>query len=406
MIGDREDSEAMFLHCVLRDNGILLEAKVTAEMFTTYRGLFSKTSALIARGQAKLSDLMREANDRETQLLAPLAQNHSTNWQGFEAKIITAWSTEKFHDALRDALDRDLNTGIETVEKAIMEIATRRTPAKTSKLSDLMLPVITKISEGGHAKGIPFGFPLIDNATMGAKASQLIIVGARPSQGKSALMTHLIRNMGRESKPGLITIESADEEIALRILAGEARIDSRLLMAGKVDEPGERRKLAHAGLAVSQWGKNVSIHDQPGISLTEVHSVCRRMAKDGADVIFIDYLQLIRAAGFAQKWEEVAEVCSGLKAIARELKIPLIALAQLRRDADDKRPGMGDIQHSSAAEQFADQVWLIYHKRDKEGKLMNSRIILEKVRDGQTRDVLVDFERNTMNFFEREDQKE
>jgi replicative DNA helicase len=137
------------------------------------------------------------------------------------------------------------------------------------------------------------------------------------------------------------------------------------------------------------------------------------MAKDGVKVLFVDYLQLVKVPGKESKREEVAEVSTALKSIARELKITVVALAQLSRDADDRRPSMGNVQHSSQVEQDADQVWLIWHKKSDvttpEGEPEKGRsfIILDKVRDGETGDVEVTFERSTANFYEvvREDNR-
>jgi len=357
---------------------------------------------MVAKGPVNRRDMDRVSNEHEKTLLAQLSPEHTANWKFFEDKLIKHWSIEKIHTAFRIGLELGLDEAIETAEKAISEVAQIKSPAKSGKLSALLLPVLTKIKEGGHAKGVMFGFHQIDEATMGAKPGQLIIIGARPSQGKSALMSHLLRNVGKVEKTGVITIESSDEELALRIISGESQIDSRNLMAG-VLTPTWRSNLVTAGREIAGYGEQVWVHDQPGITLSEVHSVCRRMTKDGVKVIFIDYLQLIRINGKATKREEVAEASTGLKTIARELGIAIVALAQLGRDADERRPGMGDIQHASQVEQDADQVWLIYHKRDSEGKIESSRIILEKVRDGSTRDVLVDFFRPVMTFKEKAD---
>jgi replicative DNA helicase len=253
---------------------------------------------------------------------------------------------------------------------------------------------------GGNVRGVSYGFTAIDKATQGAKPGQLVIIAARPSQGKSALMGHLVRNMAKEAPVGVITIESDEDELTLRLLAGESRMDSRILMAGNLANM-DKKTLAQGGTRLSEFSDNVWVYDQAGIRLNQVQSVARKMANNGIKVLFIDYLQLIRIAGKETKREEVAEVSTSLKALARELKICIVALAQLSRDADERRPGMGDLQHSSQPEQDADQIWLIYHQKDSEGKILKSKIILEKVRDGATMDVPIVFERNTLNFFEQ-----
>ena len=137
----------------------------------------------------------------------------------------------------------------------------KQSNSKTKKLSDLLLPMLEKIQQGGHAKGIPFGFNLIDKATMGAKPGQLVIVAARPSQGKSALMSHLIRNTGKVDSIGVITIESDEEELALRIMAGESRID-RILMKGEISLQN-KTKLAIAERVLTNTAKRFLFMTKP-----------------------------------------------------------------------------------------------------------------------------------------------
>jgi len=402
---DRVDCEKMFIYAVLRDNALLFESQLTPDMFTKYTPIFIKIVEMAIKGTVKKSDLVIGANEREMELIESLDGYTTANWRYFHDQIVKAWSMERIRRACKIALEEDLDESVEEIEKALNEVSLKQSNSKTKKLSDLLLPMLEKITDGGHVKGVPFGFNLIDKATMGAKPGQLVIVAARPSQGKSALMSHLIRNMGKVESVGVITIESDENELSLRIMAGESKIDSRILMNGNIDN-NYKPKLAVAGKDINEYGQKVFIHDQAGIRLNQLQGVARKMARDGIKVLFVDYLQLIKVPNKESKREEVAEASTALKSLARELKICVVALAQLGRDADDKRPSMGDIQHSSQCEQDADQVWLIYHTKDKDGKINDSRIILEKVRDGATKDVAVDFERTTMNFYEKERQYE
>jgi len=130
------------------------------------------------------------------------------------------------------------------------------------------------------------------------------------------------------------------------------------------------------------------------------------MVRDGAQCLFLDYLQLVRVPKKLNRTEEVSEVSTAIKALARELKVPIVTLAQLNRDADNVRPHMGNFQHSSQIEQDADQGWLLWHKMDADGRVTESRIIIAKARDGHVRDVKVNFDRPILTFSEIDNQVE
>ena len=184
-----------------------------------------------------------------------------------------------------------------------------------------------------------------------------------------------------------------------RILSSDSGVDGRKLHTGMLTQ-GDLADISASTLRLQEMAQNLIIHDQPSIKLAQLQAVVRRMARDGAAVVFLDYLQLVRVPGKDKRSEEVGEVSTALKALARELGICVVALAQLGRDSDGARQGMGDFQHSSQIEQDADQLWMIWHKTNSDGVVTESRIILAKVRDGQVRDVPVRFDRPTLTFYE------
>jgi len=281
-------------------------------------------------------------------------------------------------------------------------VALRQTNAKSKPIRELVNSALARITERvklrGQIPGVSWGFNTIDDATLGAQGGQLVVVGARPSQGKSALMAQLARKMARGgTQVGVITIESSETELVIRMLGSDAGIDGRKLQTGMLGQTN-LADLSQAGHRLLK--DNIVIHDQPSIRLSQVQAVMRKMARDGAKVVFLDYLQLIRVPSKDKRSEEVGEASTALKALARELNICIVTMAQLGRDSDDRRPNMGDFQHSSQIEQDADQLWLLWHKQDQEGNFTESRIILAKVRDGQVRDVRVRFDRPTLTFYE------
>lgn len=405
--GTKEDAERMFLGAVLTDNTILLSSRLESKMFGQYRPMFDLIVKLAGVGTVKRSSLLIPGlTDREKELRDSLdGAWSSSSWVFYHDRIIELWGQERLHEACKTAANQPLGDARETMERALSEVDLKQSGATTKPLRETLQATLGRILAGKSDVGIPFGIGAIDRATMGARQGQLVIIAARPSQGKSALMAHLARNMARRTKVGVVTIESDENELTIRLIAGEARIDSKLLIAGKTSEM-QGHKLKDGGARLAEIQDNMLIHDHPGISLVQLQATARRMAKDGVKVLFLDYLQLVKVPDKESKREEVAEVSTSLKAIARELKITVVALAQLSRDADEKRPHMGNVQHSSQLEQDADQVWLIWHKKSEvttpegEKERVRSYIILDKVRDGETGDVEVTFERSTANFFE------
>lgn len=405
-IGSREDSEVMFLSCLLNDNTILMEAKVESKMFGRYRPIFDKIIECAKTGKVTKRDILyRNLDEREKELAETIiASPPSYAWEHFQSRIIEHWGRDLLSTAANIAKQQDVEAARQTLNDALAELDGKRSGAKTVTLRDAAIRTLDRIKSGKAAMGILFGIPTIDASTLGARPGQYIVIGARPSQGKSALMAQLVRNQARRHKVGVIQLESDENELSIRILAGEGRIDTKVLIAGDLRgmKPGS---LNVAGQGLTEIQDNVFIHDHPGMDLAQFQSVCRSMRAMGCEIIYLDYLQLVKNPGKQSKREEVAEISTTIKATARNLGIPIVALAQLSRDADDKRPTMGTLQHSSQAEQDADQLWLIWH-REKENqvtgqpKSWESFIIIDKARDGETRDVPIIFDRPVMNIVE------
>lgn len=404
MTFEREEAERFFLASVLEDNGILAETHLDIGMFKKYRGVFAKILDLSKKGPVDTNALIVHRGDLEPVMIADVMETCiSAQWTHFQRAIYEGWAEDHVHKACKQAVELPYSSAVETIEQALTAVTLRETGSTTKRLGDLLGPALERIGERmklrGKLPGISFGLESVDRATMGAQGGRLVVIGARPSQGKSALMAQIARRMASAEKVGIITVESDENELTQRLLTAESQIDGRKLSTGILSAI-DMAKLAEAGHRLNAIRENMAVHDQPGIKLSQMQSVARRMAREGAKVIFLDYLQLVRVPGKESRREEVAEVSTSIKALARELGVCIVALAQLSRDSDDKRPTMGDCQHSSQIEQDADQVWLIWHRKDREGKVYESRLILDKVRDGMTRDVLIRFDRPTLSFYE------
>lgn len=401
----RIEAERLFISSALFDNGVLAETLLDASMFTKYAKLYQRILDLAPKATVNVEALIVHGADLDPALIASLDPFTSTSWMHYQKAIFDAWAQDKIHAACKVALTSDFPSAVEALDRTLSAVQLRETGSRTKSLGELLLPALERIKQRmelrGRLPGYSFGLSTVDWSTLGAQEGQVVVIGARPSQGKSALMAQFARHMAKTVKVGIFTVESSDSELVGRIFTAESQVDGRLISSGKLS-PGDMARVVDAGHRLHTLRDNLIVHDQPGLTLSQLFSVARRMAREGVKVIFLDYLQLVRVPGKESRREEVAEVSTALKALARELKVCVIALAQLSRDSDEKRPGMGDCQHSSQIEQDADQVWLIWHRRDREGRVIDSRIILDKVRDGMTRDVLVRFERSTLTFCEIE----
>jgi|SRR6185369_2457480 len=408
MSDSREEYERAFLGCVLHDSDVLVSSYLTEAMFTHHRRIFKVFVELSAKTRVIYDDIpMILAAGIDAVTIAKLADSAAgaSNWEYYQEGIFKAWAETEIKDAYKLALSQGYPDCLDIVEKTMTAVALRQTSAKSHPIRDLLTPAVNRIIERmklrGQIPGVSWGMGSIDEATLGAQGGQLVVVGARPSQGKSALMAQLARKMARGgTMVGIVTIESSETELVIRMLGSDAGIDGRKLQTGMLGQT----HLADLKLAAERLiGDNIIIHDQPSIRLAQLQAVVRKMARDGAKVVFLDYLQLIRVPGKEKRSEEVGEASTALKALARELNICVVSMAQLGRDSDDRRPNMGDFQHSSQIEQDADQLWLLWHKQDNDGNFTDSRIILAKVRDGQVRDVKVRFDRPTLTFYEIEE---
>jgi len=397
----REEAERAFISAVLHDNNVLGNSDLNPDMFTTYRQVFERLVKLSDVGPVRKTDLLLNASERIVALVSELDPWSSLNWEFYAKAIKAGWKKQVLEEACRVAQQQDADEAITTLENAMDAVAQRDIGARTKTLGETLLPALEKIVAGKDNSGIMFGMEKIDYCTLGARQAQFIVIGARPSQGKSALMQKMVRHIAKTTMVGVVSIESDDDELTIRMIASEANVDSRLIISAALGETN-MAKITDGSRRLVGIKDNVLIHDQGDLNWNTFKTVVRRMVKKGCRIIFVDYLQLIEYPGARNKTEEVATVSRKTKALAKSLKVPIVALAQLGRDADDKRPTLADFQHSSAIEQDCDQGWLIWHPKDKEGKPLDSRIIIAKARDGMTRDVKVRFDRPTLSFYEME----
>jgi len=284
---------------------------------------------------------------------------------------------------------------LDKVEKDVFQIATKSMGDGITPVSITVKEAFEKIQERFENKsaitGISSGFHGLDRVTSGLQNSDLIIVAARPSMGKTALALTMGLHMASKenAKVAVFSLEMSKQQLVQRMLCMESRVNGSRLRGGFLQDEDWPR-LTHAASVLSE--SSIFIDDTPGISPFELRAKCRRLAKSGGlDCVIVDYLQLMRVKGRTESRErEIAEISMSLKALAKELDIPVIALSQLNRSLEsrtDKRPVLSDLRESGAIEQDADIIMFLYRdevynpETDVPGI---SEIIVSKHRNGPT----------------------
>jgi replicative DNA helicase len=275
------------------------------------------------------------------------------------------------------------------------------------EMDETMNYVEALMERGGQLTGVPTGFKDFDEKTGGLQPGELVVIAARPSMGKTALALNIARNASllHRKRVAVFSLEMTKRALALRLLSSEARVDLSSFRRGYGSQVDYQKLVAKAGLLAEA---PIWIDDSGMITILEVKAKCRRMASErGLDLVMLDYLQLAHADHpFPRKDLEIAEISHGLKALAKELDIPVVALSQLnrgpeQRDPDKRRPNMGDLRESGAIEQDADVVAFIYRDEVYNPTEENhglAELILAKQRNGPTGTVRLSFEGRYANF--------
>ncbi|MBR4163965.1 MAG: replicative DNA helicase [Solobacterium sp.] len=305
----------------------------------------------------------------------------------------------------------DVNEYLDRAEKEILNVSRNRRAGEFKTSPELMTNVLDMIQKMSDNKsditGYKTGFFDLDHTLHGLQKGDLIIIAARPSMGKTAVALNLAMNVAAyqpEQAVAIFSLEMAAEQLAMRLLSAKSRIPGDQLKTGRLsNDDWNRVNEAAAELKMS----NIFIDDTPGVKTSEIFSKCRRLQSEhGLSLILIDYIQLITGSGRAgeNRQQEVSEISRNLKALARELSVPVIALSQLSRSVEqreNKHPMLSDLRESGAIEQDADIVMMLFREAYYDEKVKeeaeqagNERleINIAKHRNGATRKVFLAFE--------------
>ncbi|SME89731.1 replicative DNA helicase [Pseudobacteriovorax antillogorgiicola] len=385
------DAEKAVLGSILRDSETLSVVEGVLEprhfFIDSHRKIYEAIFTLSSAGESvdivtvaeKLRELQEDGKQLGPSYLVDLTENCPVT-QNVEhyAKIVRNHFYRRgiitsCEDVIQGAksFDGSIESFIEKVEKQFLAIASEYDSqgivTADRVLESTIEDIQKKLESDGSLSGVTTGFNDLDALTGGLQPSDLIILAARPGMGKTALVLNVATNAVLAGKSVVVfSLEMSKEQLMARVLSSVARVDSSRLRKGDLSDE-EQDRLMEGARRIYECKDALGIDETPGISLMELRSRCRRFHKEnGVDMIIIDYLQLMSGSSQAKsesREREISEISMGLKNLAKELGVPVIALAQLNRGPDsrpDKRPKLSDLRESGSMEQDADMIFFVY----------------------------------------------
>ncbi|MCE2414959.1 replicative DNA helicase [Candidatus Poribacteria bacterium] len=377
----------------------------------------SYADPLLVADELKKGDQLNRAGGTEYlyELQAPIVETESTE---FYADILYEKATRRrliqATTQIRE-MAYDESVGIAEVlnqsQEAVFDLSQTDTQRGFVAIHSLLTQSLDAIERLYHKKsrflGVPTGFMDFDHMTSGLQPGNLVIIAARPSMGKTTLVLNIAQNVALEQKRpvAIFSLEMPSQDIAMRMLATESRIDFTRLRTGNFSED-DWRPLSDGA---SRLGKApILINDNRGLTVQSLRAEGRRLKGEHSNLalIIVDYLQLLRGTGrYHAREQEISEISRALKILAWELNVPIIACSQLSREIErrpDKRPQLSDLRESGAIEQDADLVAFLhrddYYEDEDVGNRVEAYIMVKKQRNGPTGTVILYFTKNEMRF--------
>ncbi len=310
--------------------------------------------------------------------------------------------------------DKEIKSILDKAEAAIFSISQGHIRRDFIPIKDALAASFDKIDEihkKGHGlRGIKTGFVDMDNMLSGMQDSNLLILAARPGQGKTAMAVNIAQSIAVQEKlpVGIFSLEMSQEELVDRLLVGQADVDAWRLKTGKLSETDFGKLSEAMGILADA---PIYIDDTPGISISEMRTKARRIQLEhGVKLLIVDYLQLVDPGRrYDNRVQEVSIVSQGLKNLARELKIPVLALSQLSRAVEhrsEKKPQLADLRESGAIEQDADVVMFLYKIDDEFSPTMPMKLLIAKHRNGPTGEIDLLFRGDRIRFYNVDKKRE
>jgi len=417
-----EDAEQAVLSAMLMDQDAVLRATETVDdtMFYAerHRRIFRGMIAIAERGAVVDPLTLSEELSRRGELEAsggkdyigflvdvvPTAANIDYHAQIVREKALRRRLIEVSTLIVQEAYESQLTSFdlLDDAEAKIFQVAQARTKEGFTRIKELLWPTMERIEALQHGgktiTGVASGFSDLDDMTSGFQPADLVIVAARPSMGKTAFVLNVAQHAAivDQVPVAFFSLEMSKESLVQRMLTAEARIDAQRLRKGMLRDDDFPRLARAAGILSSA---PVWIDDTPAITLLEMRSKARRLkAESGVKMVIVDYLQLMQGPSNSEsRQQEVSMISRGLKALAKELSVPVIALSQLsrapeQRTGEHKRPQLSDLRESGAIEQDADLIMFLYRQEmydgplDKDGNSLEGKaeVIVGKQSNGPT----------------------
>jgi len=416
------EAEQSVLGAILLDNEALHEAVelLTPDDFyrDTHRKIYQGMTELYTRNEPvdliTLNNYLKGRNELEeiggVQYLSSLASSVPTSANvKYHSRIVRekALVRNLLHsvtDIAKNVYDNDLDTDelIDYAEKKIFDLSDKKIKTSFFTMKELISDTFVTIERLYDKKesitGVPSGFKDIDELTTGFQKGDLIIIGGRPGMGKTAFCLNISQHVGIAMKEpvAIFSLEMAKEQLVMRMLCSEAKVDSNKVRKGFINKRDDWNKLTNAAGKLAE--SLIFIDDSSGLSVLEMRAKARRLKQQhGLSLVIVDYLQLMRGRGkFERREQEIAEISRSLKALAKELQVPVIALSQLNRGVEtrggNKNPTLADLRESGAIEQDADVIIFLYRdtkdEMDSKGKVI---VDVAKQRNGPTDKISLTF---------------
>lgn len=381
----------------------LYEKREPIDVVTLTNQLRKQKALTHAGGASSLAKLTQEISSS-----ANIVQYAQLVANAYVKRRLISMSAELSELALDEA--KDVTEIMDVAEQRVFSLSQTQQKKAFVVLKDTLVESFERLDmlqkQGGDLRGVPSGFADLDAMLAGFQNSNLIILAARPGTGKTAFSLNIAQHASvtAKKKVGIFSLEMSKEELVDRLLVGQADIDAWRLKSGRLDQQ-DFLKLSDAMGVLAD--AHIFIDDTPGLSIFEMRTRARRlMTEHNFDLMIVDYLQLAHGRTKDNRVQEVAEISQGLKNIARELKIPVIALSQLSRAIEsrgEKVPQLSDLRESGSIEQDADVVMFLYRKDDDIRESVTLKIA--KHRNGGVGEVDLFFRGDRIKFYGMEKQR-
>jgi replicative DNA helicase len=360
--------------------------------------------------------LLKEAGGASQ--IAELSNTVSTaaNIEHYANLVLESFTKRRIITLSGELSEKAFDPGVESLElmdlaeQKVFAVSETRTHKAFTPIKDTLVESFERLDElqrsGNDLRGLPTGFVDLDRMLAGLQKSNLVILAARPGMGKTAFALNMVQyiTVVAKKKVGFFSLEMSKEELVDRLLVSQADIDAWRLKTGRLDQQ-DFLKLSDAMGVLAD--APLFIDDTPGMSVYEMRTKARRLASEHhVDLLVCDYLQLAHGYNKENRVQEVAEISQGLKNIARELKIPVIALSQLNRQVEsrgEKSPQLSDLRESGSIEQDADVVMFLY--REDEDVRESMKLKIAKHRNGPLGVIDLFFRGDRIRFFGTETQR-